>query len=56
MREGHDADRQLVATLDSDRPEFAIEWRLDDTFWVKLTGKAGVKEVFAAEMGVGITR
>ena len=31
--------------------EFAIELRLDDTLWVTVTGKAGVKEVLAAEMG-----
>ena len=36
--------------------EFAVEWRLDDTVWVKLTGKTGVKEVLAAEMGVGMKR
>lgn len=36
--------------------EFALEWRLDDTVWVKLTGKAGVKEVLAAEMGIGEKR
>ena len=36
--------------------EFALEMRLDDTVWVKMTGKPGAKEVFAAEMGVGITR
>lgn len=32
--------------------EFALEMRLDDTVWVKMTGKPGAKEVFAAEMGV----
>ena len=36
--------------------EFALEMRLDDTVWVKMTGKPGAKEVFAAEMGVGLTR
>lgn len=36
--------------------EFAIEWRLDDTVWVRLTGKAGVKEVLAAEMSIGPKR
>ena len=36
--------------------EFALELRLDDTVWVKMTGKPGAKEVFAAEMGVGPTR
>ena len=36
--------------------EFAIEWRLDDTVWVKLSGRAGVKEVLAAEMGIGTKR
>lgn len=36
--------------------EFAVEWRLDDTVWVKLSGKAGVKEVLAAEMGIGAKR
>lgn len=35
--------------------EFTIEWRMDDTVWVRLTGKAGVKEVLAAEMGIGAT-
>lgn len=36
--------------------EFSLEWRLDDTFWVKLTGHEGVKEVLAAEMGIGPPR
>lgn len=36
--------------------EFAVEWRLDDTVWVKLTGRTGVKEVLAAEMGIGAKR
>lgn len=35
--------------------EFSLEWRLDDTVWVKLTGKDGVKEVLAAEMAIGAT-
>ena len=35
---------------------FALEMRLDDTVWVTMTGKAGAKEVLAAEMGVGATR
>lgn len=29
---------------------FAIEWRRDDTLWVRITGGAGAKEVLAAEM------
>ena len=33
--------------------EFAIEWRWDDTVWVRLTGGQGAKEVLAAEMGIG---
>ena len=32
--------------------EFQLEWRLDNSVWVKLTGKEGVKEVLAAEMGL----
>lgn len=32
--------------------EFALEWRLDDSVWVRLTGAPGVKEVLAAEMGI----
>ncbi len=36
--------------------EFALEMRLDDTVWVKMTGKPGAKEVLAAEMGVGVAR
>jgi hypothetical protein len=35
--------------------EFNLEWRLDDSVWVKLTGKEGVKEVLAAEMGLSAT-
>ncbi|MBX7184520.1 MAG: hypothetical protein K1Y01_05175 [Vicinamibacteria bacterium] len=36
--------------------EFSLEWRLDDTVWVKLTGRSGVKEVLASEMGIGPKR
>ena len=32
--------------------EFALEWRLDDSVWVRLTGAPSVKEVLAAEMGI----
>ena len=33
---------------------FSLELRPDDTAWVTMTGKAGAKEVFAAEMGVSV--
>ncbi|MBK5257904.1 MAG: hypothetical protein JJE39_17910 [Vicinamibacteria bacterium] len=33
--------------------EFAIEWRRDDTVWVRVTGAPGAKEVLVAEMGIG---
>lgn len=36
--------------------EFALEWRIDDSVWIKLTGGPGVKEVLAAEMGIGAKR
>jgi hypothetical protein len=29
---------------------FALEWRVDESVWVRLTGGPGVKEVIAAEM------
>ena len=32
--------------------EFSLEWRLDDSVWVRLTGPPGAKEVLAAEMGL----
>ena len=32
--------------------EFAMEWRLDDSVWVRLSGGPGVKEVLAADMGI----
>lgn len=31
---------------------FTLELRLDDSFWVILTGRDGAKEVLAAEMGI----
>lgn len=33
---------------------FAIEWRGDDTVWVRVTGPDGAKEVLAAEMGLDL--
>jgi hypothetical protein len=33
--------------------EFRIEWRLDDSVWVSVTGRGEAKEVLAAEMGIG---
>lgn len=36
--------------------EFALEWRRDDSVWVRLTGGPGVKEALAAAMGIGATR
>jgi hypothetical protein len=33
--------------------EFTLEWRRDDTVWVRVTGSPGAKEVLAAEMGLG---
>lgn len=33
--------------------EFALEWRGDDTVWVRVTGPDGSKDVLAAEMGFG---
>ena len=35
---------------------FVLEMRIDGTVWVTMTGKAGAKEVLAAEMGVGQSR
>jgi hypothetical protein len=32
--------------------EFALEWKLDDSVWVRLTGQPGVKDFIAAEMGI----
>ncbi len=32
--------------------EFSLEWRLDDSVWVRLTGPPGAREVLAAEMGL----
>lgn len=32
--------------------EFAIEWRRDNTVWVRVSGPTGAKEVLAAEMGI----
>jgi hypothetical protein len=32
--------------------EFGLEWKLDDSVSVRLTGQPGVKEVIAAEMGI----
>lgn len=34
--------------------QFAMEWRDDDTVWVRVTGRDGAKEVLAAEMGLGL--
>ena len=34
--------------------EFAIEWRGDDTVWVRVTGPSGAKDVLAAGMGLGV--
>jgi hypothetical protein len=36
--------------------EFSIELRLDNTLWVRVTGREGVKEVLAAEMGLEAKR
>lgn len=36
--------------------EYALEWRLDDSVWVKLTGGPGVKEVLATAIGLGPKR
>jgi len=36
--------------------EFALEWKLDDSVWVRLTGPPGVKDFIAAEMGVPLDR
>lgn len=33
--------------------EFTLELRIDDSFWVTVTGGDGAKEVLAAEMGIG---
>jgi hypothetical protein len=32
--------------------EFALEWKLDDSVWVRLTGQPGVKDFIAAQMGL----
>jgi hypothetical protein len=32
--------------------DFTIEWRLDDSVWVRVVGGTGAKEVLAAEMGI----
>ena len=32
--------------------DYAIEWKRDDSVWVKLTGGPGAKEALAAEMGL----
>jgi hypothetical protein len=32
--------------------DFALEWKADDSVAVRLTGRPGVKELIAAEMGV----
>jgi len=34
--------------------EFALEWKRDDSVSVRLTGQPGVKELIAAEMGIGL--
>lgn len=34
--------------------EFRIEWRMDDSVWVRVTGRGEAKEVLAAEMGIGV--
>ena len=31
---------------------FTLEWRMDDTVWIRLTGGPGVKEFLAAGMGL----
>lgn len=36
--------------------EFALEWKLDDSVSVRLTGQPGVKELIAAEMGIAPDR
>jgi len=36
--------------------DYAIEWKRDDSVWVKLTGEPGTKEVLAAEMGLAAAR
>jgi hypothetical protein len=36
--------------------DYAIEWKRDDSVWVKLTGAAGTKEALAAEMGLEAPR
>ena len=36
--------------------DFAIEWRGDDTVWVRVRGPEGAKEVLAAEMRLGMAR
>lgn len=32
--------------------EFSLEWKQDDSVWVRLTGQPEAKEVVAAEMGL----
>jgi hypothetical protein len=44
-------EHQCCAFLD-----FALEWKRDDSVWVKLTGGAGAKEALAAEMGLEASR
>jgi hypothetical protein len=36
--------------------DYTIEWKRDDSVWVKLTGAPGTKEALAAEMGLEATR
>jgi hypothetical protein len=36
--------------------EFSLEWKRDDSVWVRLTGGPGVKEALAAEMEIGAGR
>jgi hypothetical protein len=35
---------------------FALEWKQDDSVWVRLTGQPGAKEFIAAEMGIELER
>ena len=32
--------------------DYALEWKRDDSVWVRLTGGPGAKEALAAEMGL----
>jgi hypothetical protein len=36
--------------------EFALEWKQDDSVSVRLTGRPGIKEFIATEMGVSTNR